>query len=86
MARVISDLSTPIITGVGHETDTTIVDYVSDYRAPTPTGAAQIATPNLEEIRRLVNRNEFDLRRIMNDSIKQNQKRLDLIKQNRFIQ
>ncbi len=86
LARVIFDLSTPIITGVGHETDTTIVDYVSDYRAPTPTGAAQIATPNLEEIRRLVNRNEFDLRRIMNDSIKQNQKRLDLIKQNRFIQ
>jgi exodeoxyribonuclease VII large subunit len=47
-AMVESEL--PIITGVGHETDTTIADFVADYRAPTPTAAAQAATPNQADL------------------------------------
>lgn len=54
LARTIYNMSTPIISGVGHEVDITIVDYVSDKRAPTPTGAAEIATPNINEVRQLV--------------------------------
>ena len=50
LARTIFDLKTPIITGVGHETDFTICDYVSDFRALTPTAAAIKATPNLLEM------------------------------------
>ncbi len=50
LVKYIYDLKTPIITGVGHETDTTLVDYVSDQRAPTPTGAAELATPVLYDI------------------------------------
>ncbi|MGV8982393.1 exodeoxyribonuclease VII large subunit [Clostridium sp.] len=40
----------PIITGIGHETDFTIADFASDYRAPTPSAAAEISVKNLEEL------------------------------------
>lgn len=86
LARVIYSLNTPIITGVGHETDTTIVDLVSDLRAPTPTGAAQSATPSLDEINRSVERYKYDLIRLMNDNLNSKLSTLNQIKQNRFIQ
>lgn len=48
LARVIYNLNTPIVSGVGHEQDYTIVDFVCDKRAPTPTGAATIITQERE--------------------------------------
>lgn len=50
LCRVIYDLHTPIVTGVGHETDTTLVDFVADVRANTPTGAVEIATPDAQSL------------------------------------
>ncbi len=51
LARTVAAASVPIISAVGHETDTTLIDFVSDRRAPTPTGAAEIATPVLADLK-----------------------------------
>lgn len=50
LVRTIFDCKTPLISGVGHEIDTTLVDYVADLRAATPTAAATAAVPDLKEL------------------------------------
>lgn len=54
VARAIFESRIPIISGVGHETDTTIADFAADLRAPTPTGAAKMAVPDVLELRQRV--------------------------------
>ncbi|KHE71662.1 exodeoxyribonuclease VII large subunit [Halobacillus sp. BBL2006] len=51
VARAIAESAIPIISAVGHETDTTISDFVADIRAATPTGAAELAVPSIVELR-----------------------------------
>ena len=50
VARAIYDLDVPVISAVGHEIDFTISDFVADLRAPTPTGAAEMAVPNQSDV------------------------------------
>ena len=52
VAMAIVDCTLPIVCGVGHETDFTIADFVADMRAPTPTGAAELASPDREDLAR----------------------------------
>ncbi len=51
VARAIYESKIPIISAVGHETDFTIADFVADLRAPTPSAAAEIAIPNIDDIK-----------------------------------
>ena len=59
VARAIYDLDVPVISAVGHEIDFTISDFVADLRAPTPTGAAEMAVPDIRDITKLLNQLEI---------------------------
>lgn len=54
VARAIYESKVPVISAVGHEIDYTIADFVADLRAPTPTGAAEIAVPNMYDLKKLL--------------------------------
>ena len=61
VARAIYNLNTPVISAVGHEIDFTISDFVADLRAPTPTGAAEMAVPDIKDITKLLSQIEIRL-------------------------
>lgn len=51
VARAIFNCQTPIVSAVGHEVDVTIADFVADYRAATPSAAAELISPNMDEVK-----------------------------------
>ena len=86
VARAIYEAKTPIISGVGHETDTTIADYAADLRAATPSAATELAVPNIRELVAEIEGYRYQLKQQMNriltgyeHQLFQYQKRLHLL-------
>lgn len=76
LARTIFQCKTPIISGVGHEVDYTICDFVADKRAATPTAAATVATPNIVELKQNVNNLEYTIHGLMKQCIVSNRQKV----------
>lgn len=76
VARAIFASKIPIISAVGHETDTTISDFVADLRAPTPTGAAEMAAPKVSDIAERISIMETKLIRYSHQRIESEKNRL----------
>ncbi len=77
VARSIFALDTPVISAVGHEIDFTISDFVADLRAPTPTGAAEMAVPNITDVLNRLKQLEIRSTNVMTNILKLDRQRLN---------
>jgi exodeoxyribonuclease VII large subunit len=79
VARAIADCRLPTISGVGHETDFTIADFVADLRAATPTAAAELACPDQSQLRSQLSQLDARLRRAMQSLLQKQAQTLDYL-------
>ena len=77
VALGVFNMNTPVITGVGHETDIKLVDYVSDLRAPTPTAAAEQAVPNIRDLNLRLGELKRQADNLMTSKIDRSRKQLE---------
>lgn len=80
VARAIFNSKIPVVSGVGHETDFTIADFVSDYRASTPSAAAEVCTANIEDINDKIEKYMALIKRSLNKMIDNQYSSLKLYK------
>ncbi|MED9815870.1 MULTISPECIES: exodeoxyribonuclease VII large subunit [Anaerostipes] len=76
VARAIYEVQTPIISGTGHEVDTTIADYAADLRAATPTAACELAVPDIREVMEGIINREYTLRTLLKQVVRRYQMKL----------
>ena len=86
LVRAAAEFPVPIISAVGHEIDFTLIDYVADARASTPTGAAELATIDKREIYELLANKEVELDETITDKISTLSHKLELLKKNSFFE
>ncbi|WP_236588138.1 exodeoxyribonuclease VII large subunit [Tumebacillus amylolyticus] len=79
VVRAIHASTIPVISAVGHETDTTLADFVADVRAATPTAAAELAVPHIVELRRRIDTLQMGLQKHLLDRVKDGRKRLERV-------
>jgi exodeoxyribonuclease VII large subunit len=79
VARAMRACPVPVVSGVGHETDFTIADFVADVRAPTPTGAAELAVPDRAELSQLLSHVSHRLLRVGRRGLEDRMQRLDYL-------
>lgn len=77
LARIIAESKIPVVSAVGHETDYTIADFVADYRAPTPSAAAEVVFPDSKELISFMAEHERRLAAFMRRQITDEQMRLE---------
>ena len=77
VVRAAANSTIPLISAVGHETDTTLIDYVADLRAPTPTGAAEMAVPRRVDLMAQLAEDEKRMIHAMRRMLNENRHRLD---------
>ena len=77
VAQAIFDCQVPVISAVGHETDTTIADYVADLRAPTPSAAAELAVYEYAQLQEELEDYQYTLERMMKNKINSYRSRLE---------
>ena len=86
LVREAAKFPVPIISAVGHEIDFTLIDYVADARASTPTGAAELATIDKREIYELLASREVDLDNAITDLISNYNHKVEILKKNSFFE
>ena len=79
VARAIHACTLPVVCGIGHETDFTIADFVADARAPTPTAAAQMASPNRDDLRQDLSHLYQRLARVTERALERRMQQLDVL-------
>lgn len=84
--RCVARCETPVVSGVGHEDDTTLIDLVADRRGPTPTGAAELVVPHRGELLEELAATAGRLRRSLRERIQRSQRRLDAAQRSHALQ